>query len=136
MGEVIADVVTAAAELDKLWGDAQQHPDGTDAVLLGRPFSALAVTMRTACERAARDGTTTWAHLVLRDVFAAMAETEPDKLRGELAQAAAVLMLWSRAVYRREPGASTRLPYPLGYPEQGHHPHHGPALMDQGEAGQ
>src|SRR5215475_8143147 len=103
MGEVIADVVMAAAEQDKLWGE-RAHPDGAgqDALLLGHSFVALATHLRTACERAARDGTLTWAHIVLAQLFGAMAETDPAALRGELAQAAAVLLLWVRAIDRRE----------------------------------
>lgn len=103
---VLADVLTERAAQDAKWGE-QNHPDGTgqDATLLGRRFSDLAVMLRSACQLAGREGRDTWALIALEEVFEAMAETDPVKLRGEIIQAAAVFAAWAEAIDRRQAAA-------------------------------
>jgi hypothetical protein len=81
---------------DIQWGQ-QDHPDGT-----GDP--ALATYLLLARERIARavqDGELNWM-LILNEEFAeACVETDPDKLRIELIQVAAVAVAWVEAIERR-----------------------------------
>ena len=100
------------------WGE-QNHPDGTGerSIPLGRivhkgpigPNSGdthyafgLALMAKKATDDAANHGTVTWADILLEEVFEALAESDPDKVRTELVQVAAVAAQWVEAIDRRE----------------------------------
>ena len=82
------------AQLAK-WGE-QHHPDGTadGPVLLGRSYAVWAQLLRARCQAAADAGEVTWALILLEEVFEALAEDDPAKLRAELVQAGAVIAAW------------------------------------------
>ena len=46
------------------------------------------------CDEAAKSGTLTWRHILLEEVFEALAESDPAKLRTESIQSAAVIAAW------------------------------------------
>ena len=85
------------AQLAK-WGD-QQHPDGTGAEY----YVAMADEARDICQHAAkyREKGAPWALILLEEVYEALAETDPDLLRTELVQCAAVIQAWVSDIDRR-----------------------------------
>jgi len=83
---------------DQKWGQ-QDHPDGTgptDGNLSDRN-RAKWVTQR---EFAKRRGT--WRQVLEEEVAEAFAESDPDLLKAELIQVAAVAQQWIRAINRRQ----------------------------------
>lgn len=71
------------------FGD-QHHPDGTGYDGSDRH----AAFWRQHCQDAFADGEGTWGHVLLEEVFEAIAEKEPSTLRSELVQVAAVCAAW------------------------------------------
>lgn len=93
---VLGEVAVERARQDEKWGE-QNHPDGT-----GRGGSRdRADLTREVCQRAAREGTCTWKLILDEEVAEAMAELEPQRLRAELIQVAAVAVAWAEAIDRR-----------------------------------
>lgn len=85
------------------WG-AQHHPDGTG----DRFFAYFASEARRRCQHADRQGTVTWYHILAEEVYEAFAESDPDKLRTELIQVAAVAAAWVEDIDHR--GESHEVP--------------------------
>jgi hypothetical protein len=95
-------------QVDK-WGH-QNHPDGTGpgVFILGSTKnnlhhlygSELADVFRRKCGRNLPHEDN-WRDILLEEVFEAMAEDEPDRLREELIQVAAVACAWVDAIDRR-----------------------------------
>jgi hypothetical protein len=84
------------AQLAK-WGD-QRHPDGTGAEY----YVGMADQARDDVERSiAHFGGPEWALILLEEVYEALAESDPAKLRVELVQAAAVIAAWISDLDRR-----------------------------------
>lgn len=72
-----------------LWG-RQSRLDGT-----GASFRGMADLFRSACETAAAGAFgASWRHVLLEEIYEALAEHEPDRLRAELVQAGAVIVAW------------------------------------------
>lgn len=108
---VLDEIAAERARQDRTWGE-QNHPDGTGprVAFAGRlAFMAdVAADMRRACKAAAGEvpglehhGPVTWRHILLEEVYEALAEDEPGKLRAELVQVAAVAVAWIGAIDRR-----------------------------------
>lgn len=91
---VLADVVAERSRQDARWG-RQDHPNGTGPVL-----ARLAARARNECEKAFAGGRGTWADIFLEEVFEALAESDPVKLREELVQAIAVGEAWIECIDR------------------------------------
>jgi len=101
MDRVLTDIRAERARQDAKWGE-QNHPDGT-----GRSGDPLvAEVVKADCDRAARDGTLTYRHILNEEVCEAFAETDPAKLRAELVQVAAVTVAWIEKLDRAGGGAS------------------------------
>lgn len=83
------------------WGE-QHHPDGTGY----EGSEGHAGFWRAKCERAFAEGDGTWGHILLEEVFEAIAESDPDKLRTELVQIAAVCAAWVTDIDSRPAPAS------------------------------
>jgi hypothetical protein len=79
---------------DIKWGQ-QNHRNGTDARFVERANAA-----RVMADIAADEGNLTWTDILLEEVYEALAETDPIKLRGELIQVAAVAAAWIEAIDR------------------------------------
>ncbi|WP_051858499.1 hypothetical protein [Streptomyces cellulosae] len=71
------------------FGD-QHHPDGTGYDGSDRH----AGFWRQRCQDAFADGEGTWGHVLLEEVFEAIAEADQARLRTELIQVAAVCAAW------------------------------------------
>lgn len=81
------------------FGD-QHHPDGT-----GLPvYQHSARRYRDHADRAAASGVLAWRDILLEEVHEALAEAEPDRLRTELVEVAAVCAAWIDDLDSREPG--------------------------------
>lgn len=84
----------------------QDIPDGTNEV-----FTVAADRARTLCQQAFDEGRGTYRYILEEEFWEAMAETDPDKLRAELLQVAAVCVKWcevldQRSERQRETGAA------------------------------
>lgn len=77
------------------WGE-QNHPDGTSMAYAGH-----AAAFRSLCDRRHNDGTGTWLDILLEEVYEAATESDPQALRTELVQVAAVAVAWVEAIDRR-----------------------------------
>lgn len=75
----------------------QNHPDGT-----GTDFDTqMRDLAQDACDAATDIGAVMWRDILLEEVFEALAESGPEKLRAELVQVAAVSVAWVEAIDRR-----------------------------------
>lgn len=94
---VLQDVARERIRQNGLWGE-QHHPDGTkDSVEYRRKREHYQIL----CKKAAQEKKVTWADILLEEVFEAMAEEDPAKLRTELVQAAAVITAWAEDIDSR-----------------------------------
>lgn len=105
---VLAEIETERLLQVEKWGE-QHHPDGTGPQV---PFTAgvaymheLAARARRATKAAAGEiaglknhGPLTWRHILLEEVFEALAEADPFNLRTELIQVGAVAVAWAEAI--------------------------------------
>jgi hypothetical protein len=83
----------AVAEMirqDVKWGPARQQPNGTGTSY----FKYTADMHRRRTDEAFQNGEGTWAHILLEEVYEALAESNPRKLVAELVQVAAVCLNW------------------------------------------
>lgn len=88
------------AQLTK-FGD-QRHADGTGA----EHYVAMADEAREDVERfVAQHSGPEWALILLEEVYEALAESDPAKLRTELIQTGAVIAAWIHDIDRRPPPA-------------------------------
>lgn len=93
------------------WGE-QNHPDGTggepsatrslsDVEALREIRRRHAAETKRLCDAAAAEGRCTWRLILREEVDEAVAEDDPEKLRAELIQVAAVAVSWIEAIDRR-----------------------------------
>ena len=93
---ILTEVSAERARQDAKWGE-QNHPDGT-----GGPSSEEMVRLAKArCDQAARDGGLTYEMILTEEFYEALAEIDPEKLRTELIQVAAVAVAWIECIDRR-----------------------------------
>ncbi|MGY5127346.1 hypothetical protein [Streptomyces nigrescens] len=78
------------------WGE-QAHPDGT--AITGD--EERADRARHACQAMAEIGQVSWRDILNEEVQEAFAESDPEKLREELVQSAAVIAAWVLDLDRR-----------------------------------
>lgn len=112
---VLFELHRERAAQDAKWGE-QNYPDGTGpktvplhqivrgpANIVGDTHFAfgLALQAKGDTDRAAKAGTLTFRQVFLEEVFEAIAEEDPDHLRTELIQVAAVAVEWVEAIDRR-----------------------------------
>lgn len=110
---VIEEVAAERERQKAKWGE-QNHPNGTgpetfalaemDCMTFTELGEAESVELRAvatlATDKNARRGTVTWKDILLEEVFEALAEEDPAKLRAELIQVAAVAAQWVEAIDR------------------------------------
>jgi hypothetical protein len=94
---VLGEVASERAAQDAKWGE-QNHPNGTgDAVAQLLAEQAKAIT-----DKAAKQGTITYADILEEEFWEAIAEADPANLRTELIQVAAVAVAWVEALDRNQ----------------------------------
>ncbi|MFF1946932.1 hypothetical protein ACFVWF_32865 [Rhodococcus qingshengii] len=98
---VLPEIADERERQDERWGE-QNHPDGT-----GPGFAIDAKRARHSCNLAASLGLVSYRDILNEEVFEAFAESDPDKLRHELVQVAAVTVAWIEKL-DRERAASTK----------------------------
>ncbi|MEO3867973.1 NUDIX domain-containing protein [Nonomuraea sp. B12E4] len=96
LARVLADVAAERSAQDAKFG-MQVLPDGTG----GPARETDSDQARQETEDSARAGTLTWRHILAEEILEAFAESDPDRLRAELVQAAAVAVKWIQALDRR-----------------------------------
>ncbi len=79
------------------WG-VQSLPDGT-----GGQWAPAAAEARRITDLRFAQGVGTWTDVLLEEVFEAIAEDDPDLLRAELVQVAAVATSWIEDLDRKHP---------------------------------
>lgn len=94
--DVVAEVAKERARQDQKWGE-QNHADGTGGQM--REFAAMAA--REWCDQRHKTNDETWLDILNEEICEAFAETDPEKLRQELLQVAAVAVAWIEALDRR-----------------------------------
>src|SRR5512139_2922113 len=102
LARVLSDVAAERAAQDEMWG-LQDLPDGCDP-----GFAAEADQAKETARTAWTAGELSWRHVLVEEVFEALAEDAPGRLRAELVQVAAVAVKWIEALDRR----AGRLPHP------------------------
>lgn len=100
---VLSEVAAERARQDGKWGP-RQDPDGTGPnTWLGQPRRAAPArdAARERCDRAFISGEVTHAHVLIEEVYEALAESDPAALRSELIQVAAVCVKWIEQIDNR-----------------------------------
>jgi alpha-D-ribose 1-methylphosphonate 5-triphosphate synthase subunit PhnH len=108
---IAVEVLRERDRQDAKWGE-QNHPDGTGvhvlafddfghATLVEMTGPWIAEVAKVNTDEAAKAGTVTWGHILFEEVTEAFAEDDPEKLRTELIQVAAVAQQWVGAIDRR-----------------------------------
>ena len=87
--DIFGDLLSERYRQLQKWGP-QQHPDGTGGTL----SDITADAYRAECEANFAAGVGTWRHILLEEVYEALAESERDALRKELVQVATVAVAW------------------------------------------
>jgi hypothetical protein len=95
--DVFDEVRAERERQDAKWGE-QNHPDGTSDNPMNREIAAIS---KQDCDEAFADDRGTWSHILDEEVAEAFAESDPQKLRTELLQVAAVAVAWVEAIDRR-----------------------------------
>lgn len=100
------NMIQASDALDEVYAELerqhakfgeQNHEDGTG----DREFIKAASRARVDCDDATDDGEVTWRHILLEEVYEALAESDLERLVEELNQVAAVAVQWRLAIQRR-----------------------------------
>lgn len=105
---VLAEVYAERCRQDAKWGE-QNHPDGTGPNLVWAytgPAAYVADTAKSECQRLSDEGLVTYADIFLEEVAEAFAESDPNKLRTELIQCAAVAVAWVEKIDRDQAKAN------------------------------
>ncbi|WP_230207646.1 hypothetical protein [Microlunatus sp. Gsoil 973] len=104
--DVLAEIADERARQDARWGE-QNHPDGTGAAYgLNMVPELTAEFAKQRCDAAFARGLGTWEHILYEEFCEAMAEDDPDRLRAELVQTAAVAVHWIEALDLRRAESS------------------------------
>lgn len=107
--EILYEVADETVRQDEKWGE-QNHPDLLPEEYSHRTYHFTAEAWkRTNDARVAKanadgalpDRNCAWDGILLEEVYEALAESDPAKLRAELVQVAAVAVQWVAAIDRR-----------------------------------
>ncbi len=95
---VLIEVRDERERQDATWGE-QNHPDGTSTT-----YQTQANAYRANTDAAQKHGTLTFRHILIEEVFEALAEVDPAALRAELVQVSAVAVSWIEKLDRDTSG--------------------------------
>ncbi len=98
---VLGEVAAERGRQDARWGE-QNHVNGTgpDRPLFGRRAEDVARAVKAEVDKRAREGTLSYAGVLLEEVAEAFAEADPARLRAELIQVAAVAVAFAEKIDR------------------------------------
>jgi len=94
---IVSEVAEEMSRQFKLWG-IQNHPNGTGHL----EFKEVLDEVRDVIKEAEKKKELTWNLILLEEVSEALAEEDPEKLRTELIQVAAVASSWVQAIDRKK----------------------------------
>lgn len=94
---VLEDIHAEREAQHAQWGE-QDIPMGTH-----QDFTFVSRYYRALCQRKTQDGDVTYADVLLEEVYEALAETDPQKLRDELIQVAAVAVKMVELIDKHTP---------------------------------
>ena len=101
---VVGEIFQERMNQDCKWGQ-QDHPDGTGpnvvSVIFPSDMAVRAKYARDICDNEHRNGRGNWMQILEEEVSEAFAEDDPQVLRRELIQVAAVATAWVEAIDRR-----------------------------------
>jgi len=97
----INDVWKERVRQDKKWGTGRILPNATRPRFGGARVQ-LAKEARYSCDDAFDEGEGTWRHILQEEVCEAFAEDDPEELRKELVQVAAVAVAWIESLDRQK----------------------------------
>lgn len=104
---IFSDIAAERTRQDEKWGPPAALPNGTGpnelcAVdLSGQPYKRVRDALQQMTDEAMVSGENTFANTLLEEVYEALAEEAPDRLRTELVQVAAVAVKWISVLDRR-----------------------------------
>ncbi|MDP4506857.1 NUDIX hydrolase [Nonomuraea turcica] len=113
LARVLAEVAAERAAQDERWG-MQELPDGTGGARTTAESDLARQETETAAPYGEDGGDEVPArirdqrHVLAEEVLEAFAEADPDRLRAELIQVAAVAVKWAQALDRRPTGPDQR----------------------------
>ena len=105
--EILIEVADERARQNAKWG-VQDHPNGTGRSerlfrsISSSKFGQFADKAKVVTDTHAEQGTVTYTDIFMEEVFEAVAESDPRKLRAELIQCAAVAVQWIEKLDREE----------------------------------
>lgn len=94
---ILKEVADERYRQDRKWGE-QNHPNGTGSKI----FEDYAGIAKRKCDTAAKNGSLTFAKILEEEFWEALAESNPQALRTELIQVAAVAVGWVEAIDRKK----------------------------------
>lgn len=119
MLRVLGDLAEERRRQVERYGLNRENPDGTGPEtawllpLAGEPAEVIEKVFRQDYEdweAETENGPVTWVHLIREEVAEAFTETDPDRLRAELLQVAALCVSWIENIdYRQEAGTAPAL---------------------------
>ena len=95
---ILKEVRNERRRQDEKWGEVQAIPNGTGGPGRDRQRDMFKALTDRKMER----GTVTFLDVLQEEVAEAFAETDPDRLREELIQSAAVCVKWAEAIDRQK----------------------------------
>jgi hypothetical protein len=104
---ILDEIKAERARQDERWGE-QNHPDMTGGAqrVVREMFDEWAGNYREinngAFNPCDTDRRLDWTGILLEEVYEALAESDPTKIRAELIQVAAVAAAWAECIDRRE----------------------------------
>lgn len=96
--DILDDLIAETVRADEKFGRQYDLPDGTG---MGLADLTEANYRRRVTQMLANAGTVDWRAILHEEVAEAFAESEPDRLRAELLQVAAVALRWVDAIDER-----------------------------------
>ena len=97
---VLIEIFGERHNQDLKWGE-QNHPDGTGPERL-RQIISRRDAAKTICDREHKAGHGTWEQILTEEYLEVLAESDPELLRAELIQLAAVAVEWVEHIDRRQ----------------------------------
>lgn len=94
---IFQEIVDERARQDAKFPKPIDYPDGTG----GGGRETWRTIAQQSCDRAEREKRCTWAHILDEEVAEVLAETDEEKLRGELLQVASVACAWLEMIDAR-----------------------------------
>lgn len=103
VGSILTEIGKERSAQDAKWGVPKNVPNGTgfDVEFTGLTFSEWRDAIQRRVNRQAERGESVMSHVLLEEVFEALAEHDDSALRSELIQVAALAAKWVQIIDER-----------------------------------